>query len=369
MKPQKVVKMDLQNGFDVDELFQAHAHIWNQTYNFINSMCLKCAIQLGIPDLLHNHTQPFMALSQLSASLPINPAKADGIGRLMSILTHSGFFHKKIVNEDEPEQEAYALTNAGRLLVKDHPLSMTFSLLLSLDPVQMESWHHLSTWFQNDHPTAYHTAHGMAIWENASRNPKLNHLFNNAMMCDSRLVSGAMLHKFKWVFEGLDSLVDVGGGTGTMAKAIAQSFPSMNCTVLDLPHVVAGLNRSDNLNYIGGDMFETIPNADAVLLKWILHDWGDEECVRILKKCKDAISGNGKMGKKVIIIDMVVDHHDKDHESVETQLFLDMLMMVLAKGGRERKEQEWVKLFCSAGFTNYKIIRVLGLRSVIEIYP
>ncbi|KAI9093218.1 hypothetical protein K1719_027232 [Acacia pycnantha] len=327
--------MELQNGFDVNELFKAHAHIWNQTYNFINSMCLKCAIQLGIPDLIHNHAQPFMSVSQLTASLQVEPAKSSGIGRLMSILTHSGFFQKKKPQEgeEEDEEEAYALTYAGRLLVKDNP-----------------------------------TTHGMAIWEYASRNPKLNNLFNNAMLCDSRLTSSVMFHDFKWVFVGLESLVDVGGGTGTMAKAIAQSFPSMECTVLDLPHVVAGLKGTSNLNYIGGDMFEAIPNADAVLLKWILHDWGDEECVRILKKCKEAISGNRKTGNKVIIIDMVVDHQNKDHESVETQLFLDMLMMVLFTG-RERSEQEWVKLFFSAGFTNYKISRVLGLRSIIEIYP
>ncbi|XP_028761702.1 probable O-methyltransferase 3 [Neltuma alba] len=358
--------MDLQNEFEANELFRAHAHVWNQTYNFINSMCLRCAVQLGIPDLIHKHPQPFMSLSQLTASLPINPAKTNGVGRLMSILTHSGFFHQKKLHEEE--EAAYALTYAGRLLVKDNPLSMTSSLLLSLDPIQMEPWHHLSTWFQNDDPTAYHTAHGMAIWKYASHNPKLNNLFNNAMLCDSRLVSSAMLHEVKWTFDGIESLVDVGGGTGTMAKAIAQSFPAMKCSELDLPHVVAGLKGTNNLNYVGGDMFKAIPNADAVLLKSVLHDWSDEECVRILKKCKEAISGNGKRGNKVIIIDMVVDQQNKDHELVETQLFLDMLMMVLSTG-RERSEKEWVKLICSAGFTNYKISRLLGSRSIMEIYP
>lgn len=100
----------------------------------------------------------------------------------------------------------------------------------------------------------------------------------------------------------------------------------------------------------------------------VLHDWGDEDCVRILKKCKEAISCNGKTGSKVIIMDMVVDRQNKDHELVETQLFLDMLIMVLS-AGRERSEQEWAKLFFSAGFTNYKITCVLGVRSIIELYP
>ncbi|WVY89644.1 hypothetical protein V8G54_035158 [Vigna mungo] len=98
----------------------------------------------------------------------------------------------------------------------------------------------------------------------------------------------------------------------------------------------------------------------------ILHDWNDEECVRILKKCKEAISKKGKEGK-VIIIDMVMDNEVKDEEYVETQLFFDMLMMVLVKG-KERNEKEWVRLFSSVGFNNYTITPVLGSRSLIQIF-
>jgi hypothetical protein len=100
-------------------------------------------------------------------------------------------------------------------------------------------------------------------------------------------------------------------------------------------------------------------------MQWILHDWNDEECVRILKNCKDAISKKGKQGK-VIIIDMVVEKGNG--KLVETQLFFDMLMMVLASG-KERTEKEWIKLISSAGFNDYKITPILGLRSLIEIYP
>jgi hypothetical protein len=103
-------------------------------------------------------------------------------------------------------------------------------------------------------------------------------------------------------------------------------------------------------------------------LQWILHDWSDEECVKILKNCKVAIEKKGKEGK-VVIIDMVLDNEKENiNESVETQLFFDMLMMVLLKG-KERNNKEWVKLISSAGFSNFKITPILGLRSVIEIYP
>ncbi|MED6126944.1 putative O-methyltransferase 3 [Stylosanthes scabra] len=191
------------------------------------------------------------------------------------------------------------------------------------------------------------------------------------MASDARLVSNLLLdYKYKGVYEDSESLVDVGGGTGTVAKAIAKSLPQLECTVFDLSHVVAGLEGSDNLKYIAGDMFEVIPPSDAILLKWILHDWNDEECLKILKNCKEAIMSKGK-GGKVIIIDMVIMEEDKkrgDDESVETQLFFDMLMMVLVTG-KERNEKEWAKLIFSAGFNNYKITPILGLRSLVEIYP
>ncbi|KAG4966426.1 hypothetical protein JHK85_041401 [Glycine max] len=102
-------------------------------------------------------------------------------------------------------------------------------------------------------------------------------------------------------------------------------------------------------------------------LQWILHDWNDKECVDILKKCKEAITRKGKEGK-VIIIDMVVEDEKRDDESVETQLFFDMQMMVLVTG-KERSKKEWTKLISSAGYNNYKITPVFGLRSLIEIYP
>lgn len=102
-------------------------------------------------------------------------------------------------------------------------------------------------------------------------------------------------------------------------------------------------------------------------IKWILHDWNDEECIRILKRCKEAIPSK-KNGGKLIIIDMVVNQSEKDYKFLETQLFWDIEMMVEVKG-KERSENEWAQLFVDAGFSEYKITPVVGLRSLIEVYP
>ncbi|KAH7842458.1 hypothetical protein Vadar_005542 [Vaccinium darrowii] len=100
--------------------------------------------------------------------------------------------------------------------------------------------------------------------------PRFSHSFNEGMASDARLVTSVVIKDCKGVFKGLNSLVDVGGGNGTLAKAIADAFPKLECTVLDLPHVVAGLQGSGNLKFVGGDMFQTIPSTDAVLLKYLL---------------------------------------------------------------------------------------------------
>ena len=98
-------------------------------------------------------------------------------------------------------------------------------------------------------------------------------------------------------------------------------------------------------------------------MQLILHDWTDEECVEIMKKCKEAIPA--KRGK-VIIIDIVLKD-PRDPTETETQLFWDMAML-LTTNGKEREEHEWKKIFIEAGFADYRITPV-GLRSLIEVFP
>ncbi|KAM7502868.1 hypothetical protein LguiB_001772 [Lonicera macranthoides] len=359
--------MEMTKSEQTSELLQAHAHIWNHILNFINSMSLNCAIKLGIPDAINNHGRP-MTLTELIDALPINKKKSDGIHRLMRILIHSGYFVEKETPENGQEL-GYWLTPASRLVLRDEPLSITPFLQLILDPLIKKPWHYMSEWFQNEAHTPFEMAHGMTMWDYAGHESKFNNLFNDAMASDARLIASVVKYCGA-VFEGLESIVDVGGGTGTVAKAVAGAYPELKCTVLDLPQVVGDLVGSENLKFVGGDMFEAIPPANAVLLKSILHDWNDEECVKILKLSKEAIPSKEE-GGKVIIIDMVVNNcnnQKKDDNSIETQLFFDMLMMVLLTG-KERTEKEWAKLFKAAGFNGgFKITPILGLRSVIEVF-
>nr|AAR09603.1 O-methyltransferase [Mentha x piperita] len=351
----------------VEELLDAEAHVWNHIFSYINSMSLKSALQLGIPDIIHKHGNP-ITLSQLADALNINKAKTDGLFRLMRLLEHSKFFDKVKV-EGEGEEEAYSLTRASRLLLRDEPSSLAPYIRAMLDPNFMDPFHHLSEWLGSECPSPFEFKHGRSLWEYAGIEERWNQLFNQAMANDAKLVTSILVKECRHIFQGLESLVDVGGGAGTVAKVVADAFPGLKAVVLDLPHVVADLATSENLRYVSGDMFEDIPRADAVLLKWILHNWSDEECIKILEKCKEAITpSKNNNGGKVIVIDMILKDEKQHHKGTETQLLFDVLMMT-ALTGKERTEKEWANLFFAAGFKTYKIHPVLRLRSVIEIFP
>ncbi|KAL4291362.1 hypothetical protein GQ457_14G021710 [Hibiscus cannabinus] len=125
----------------------------------------------------------------------------------------------------------------------------------------------LGTWFQNDDSTPFVTAYGKTSYSYCGHEPSVKNMFNEGMASDAQLIASVLIDKCKGACEGLESLVDVGGGTGTLAKALADAFPHLDCTVLDLPHVVDGLQGGNNLKYVGGNMFEAVPAADAVILK------------------------------------------------------------------------------------------------------
>ena len=103
-------KQSFRHVENSSELLQAQALIWNRTFSFFNSMSLRCAIQLGIPDVIHNYEKP-IPLTQLIAALPIHQTKTDFVERLMRILVHIGFFGLK--------EEGYVLTGASKLALKD----------------------------------------------------------------------------------------------------------------------------------------------------------------------------------------------------------------------------------------------------------
>lgn len=268
-KENSAKSMDLTNGEGETELFQAQSHLYKHIFNYISSMSLKCAVQLLIPDIIHSHGKP-ITLPELVSALQVHPTKTSSLYRLMRLLVHSGFFSTTKVVVDDQDEEAYVLTSSSKLLLKDNSNCLSPFVLSMLEPAILTPWQFLGSWFGGNDITPFESAHGLNFWDYGEQNSGFNSRFSQAMASDSQMAN-LVVKDCKPIFEGLGSLVDVGGGTGSFARIISQEFPHIKCIVFDLPHVVANFPDSANVNFVGGDMFRSIPLADAFLFKVSSH--------------------------------------------------------------------------------------------------
>uniref|UniRef100_A0A0E0QVR2 acetylserotonin O-methyltransferase n=1 Tax=Oryza rufipogon TaxID=4529 RepID=A0A0E0QVR2_ORYRU len=351
-----------------DDLIQAEIELYHHCFAFIKSTALRAATDLCISDAIHRNGGA-ATLSDLALNIGLHPTKLSHLRRLMRVLTVSGIF----AVEDHNGEAMYTLTRVSRLLLngdgeRTHALSHLVRVLVN--PLTVASHFSIHEWFTIEQAAAmtpFEVAHGCTRWEMIANDAKDGSVFNTAMVEDSRVAMDIILKESCGVFQGISSLVDVGGGHGAAAAAIATAFPNIKCTVLDLPHIVAEAPTThSNIQFVGGDFFEFIPAADVVLLKYILHAWQDDDCVKILRRCKEAILARDA-GGKVIIIEVVVGIGSKEIVPKEMQILFDVFMMYV--DGIEREEHEWKKIFLEAGFSDYKITPVLGARSIIEVYP
>ncbi|KAE8793625.1 O-methyltransferase ZRP4 [Hordeum vulgare] len=357
-----------------EELLQAQLDLYHHCFVYVKSMALGAATDLRIPDAIHLR-EGAATLSDLAADTGIYPTKLSHLRRLMRVLTTSGVFSADV---NASGDTTYKLTRVSRLLVgaggessRRHDLSPMVGLFVN--PVPITALFSIREWFTDEKSTAssslFEVAHGCTRWEMIAKDAGDDRLFNASMAADSCLTMGILLKECNNVFGSIgSSLIDVGGAHGTATAIIAKAFPHVKCTVLDLPRVVAGAPAHDNVIFVPGDMFEYIPPADTVLLKWILHDWPDDDCIKVLRQCKKAIPARDA-GGKVIIMDMVVGSAGPQQETVskEAEVLFDVFMMYI--DGIQREEHEWRKIFLEAGFSDYKITPVTGIRSIIEVYP
>lgn len=256
-----------QMEFTTTELLEAQAHVWNLLFSFLKSMCLKSAVELGIADALKRHKKP-INLSELMAALSIPPSKTDPFRRLMRTLVQMELFSERGNESGDHHEVKYLLTPCSHLLVPGETMNVLPFASLVVDPNIIDPSHILGPWFKSPKGTPFEFYFSKGFWEVVDEKPEFNKGFNEGMASDSELVGDVVMMTCRDVFKGLKSLVDVGGGTGIMARAIAHAFPETKCTVLDLPHVINTVNDDNSLvEYIGGDMFVSVPHANAALLK------------------------------------------------------------------------------------------------------
>ncbi|KAJ6854159.1 trans-resveratrol di-O-methyltransferase-like [Iris pallida] len=312
-------------GASSKELLEAQSHLWLHIFSFINSLSLKCALELGIADAVHSHGKP-IPLTELAAKLSIPPTRIPSFGRFMALLAHSGFF---TTTATESNEDACAITTNSLPLVNEMGASVAPFIEMALDETLLRPWQSVSSWFRSEEPsTAFEMAHKVFVWEATGTIPGFGRLVREGLGSDSISITKAVIEHCGELFRGVRTLVEVAEATGTLSFAITEAFPDVKCTVLDLPHMIDALEKNEKVEYVKGEMFKRIPPADALVLKWVFHCWNDEQCLKLLKNCKEAIPSKEKRGK-AIIIDKVMDTSDGVHPKVtEAQLHFDLYMML-----------------------------------------
>ncbi|KAF3674286.1 hypothetical protein BC332_22581 [Capsicum chinense] len=344
-----------------EEESQAQEDIWNCIFGFTEMAVVKCAIELGIPDFLETHQQP-VSLNKLSNVLGCS---ASSLYRILRFLTNRGIF-KEVSTENG--ETGYVQTHVSRLLRRDGENSMAALVLLESSPVMLAPWHYLSARvLAKENTAAFSAAHGKDVWEYAKTNPEHSKLINDALACHARVTMPAVIDNCAEIFKGIESLVDVGGGNGTTLGMLVKAFPWIKGINFDLPHVVSVAPHCHGVVHVEGDMFDSVPNAHAAFLMSVLHDWGDEECIQILKNCIEAIP---KDTGKVIIVEAVLEGKiGKEKSLKDVGLMLDMIMMAHTSNGKERSAKEWAHILTEAGFSRHSIVQIPAIECVIFAYP
>lgn len=210
---------------------------------------------------------------------------------------------------------------------------------------------------------AFDKAFGEPCWEFFRKNPENAQIFNDAMSGVTAQANEAIHAVYD--FAGINTIVDVGGGHGGLITGILKKNPGMCGILFDAPEVIEGAKAAieesdvaDRCQLLSGDFFKSVPEGgDAIAMKWIIHDWNNEQSVAIMKNCHRALPADGKL----ILIEAVVPATSEPHFSK----FIDLNMLVIT-GGRERTESEFRALYEASGFRMTRIVPTESPFSVIE---
>ncbi|XP_044446793.1 tricetin 3',4',5'-O-trimethyltransferase-like [Triticum aestivum] len=207
----------------------------------------------------------------------------------------------------------------------------------------------------------FQRAYGMTLFVYNSTNMHVNSMFNEAMKNHSTIITKKLL-EFYMGFDSVGTLVDVAGGVGATIHTITSKYPHIKGVNFDLPHVISDAPSFPGVEHVGGDMFEKVPSGDAILLKWILHDWTNKHCTNLLRNCFDALPVHGK----VIVMEGILPLKPDSTSRGQLMFLGDMIVLMHTPGGKERQQREFEELARGAGFTSVKTTHIYGNAWVIE---
>ena len=305
------------------------------------------AAKLKLADLLKDGPR---TTAQLATATGV---QAPALYRILRTLASVGVFA-------ETKGGRFKLTPLAATLRSDVPGSMRAWAIMANEKYTWDSWMDLLHGVKTGE-IPFVKAHGVHPFEYLEKHPDDLAVFGESMTSLSATENPAIAAAYK--FSAIRTLVDVGGGHGSLLAAILKANPKLKGVLFDQPSVIARAQKDQHVTAKGiaerctlesGSFFEAVPAGDAYIMKYILHDWNDEQCVKILTNCRAAMNEKGRI--------LVVDNVIPPGNDPSWGKLVDIQMLVI--GGRERTKKEFAAMFAKAGL---KLTRVLATKCPLSI--
>lgn len=331
--------------------------VFRMVTGYYVSRALYVIATLGVADRLANGPLGHEELAKETAT------HAPALRRVLRLLASVGVF------SEEPDGR-FALTPIGACLRDGVPGSMRAAARL-FGGVTQDRWADLLYSVQTGEPAFRKQAGAEGPFGGIAADPELAALFDEAMADWTEHVAVAAVAAYD--FTRFETIVDVGGGNGTLLAGILGVTPGPRGIVFDLPHVIeraqahlAEVGVADRCTAVGGDFFQEVPpGGDAYLLKHVIHDWNDEPTMQILTTCRRAMGPDARL---LIIEGVYPERIDTSSESRGATA--NDVNMLVCTGGRQRSEAEFHTLYAAAGFTLTRMVPTPPLPTrIIEGVP
>jgi len=313
------------------------------------SQMIFVVAKLGIADVLAKGPKtPAAIAEQVGAHAPF-------VHRLLRTLASVGVFA-------ETPNGRFRLTPTAATLRSGVPGSLRDFALMIIDDYNWAGWGALFHGVQTG-GVAFDHVHGQRFFDYLVGHPDKEKLFAASMASISGAENGAVARAYD--FSRFGRLVDVGGAHGHLLATILRRHRKGRGVLYDQPQVVAGATASgflagleDRVEVTGGDFFASVPlGADGYMMKYIVHDWDDDRCVRLLGLCRDAMAPGGR----VLVVENVVEPGNRPGWSK----LLDINMLALLTG-KERTKTEFRDLFARAGLRLRRVVPTASPISILE---
>jgi C-methyltransferase len=325
--------------------------VWMMSHieNFWVSKGLVTTLKLNIAEHILDGKN---TLDQLAEITQTNP---DSLYRLMRMLCAQDIFKLS-------KKGIYSLTPYSKVLL-DGKGSVKYLLMSHLGKLHFELFSEIDYTVKTG-ISASQKLFNKDIFSHVQDSPEQHDVFVKGMGNTSDLFGPVLLSSYS--FSHYSHIIDIGGGHGSLLCHILTRYKGLKATLFDCKHVVerAAANIEsyglrERIDIKDGDFFQEVPGGgDLYILKNILHDWGNENCIIILKNiCKVMSSGS-----KLLITDTII----KDDNNYSYGKMLDILMLLGTEDGRERTLDEFRVILKKSGFIINKVIPTVSPFSLIE---